>query len=245
MSRGNRQRWSLRLTRWHRWAGIAAALFVVVLATTGIAVQHAPVLGLDERAVGNAAAARLLGIEAGDLRAYRAGERWVIGSGEAVFLGRKRLASVGPPRGAVTDSLGLAIAAGDDVLLVGSEGRLLERLRVGGALPGRVQRIGRGPDGKTVIATPSGRFSPQRDWLAFSAYSGPVTTWSEPETPPPGLASGVRARILGRAVTWERLLLSLHSGRIAGTAGVVVMDAAAIGLLLLAGTGLYLWWRRR
>ena len=43
----------------------------------------------------------------------------------------------------------------------------------------------------------------------------------------------------------DRLLLDLHSGRLFGKTGVYLMDAAAIGLLLLSITGLIVWLRRR
>jgi len=43
----------------------------------------------------------------------------------------------------------------------------------------------------------------------------------------------------------ERIMLDLHSGRILGRAGVYIMDAAAIGFLVLAASGVWLWVRRR
>jgi uncharacterized iron-regulated membrane protein len=49
----------------------------------------------------------------------------------------------------------------------------------------------------------------------------------------------------GRGLTLERLILDLHSGRIFGAYGIYVMDAAAIVLLWLSGSGLWVWWRRQ
>ena len=44
-------------------------------------------------------------------------------------------------------------------------------------------------------------------------------------------------------LTAERWLQDLHSGRFFGTPGVVIVDVASLLMLILAGTGLMLWWR--
>jgi hypothetical protein len=47
---------------------------------------------------------------------------------------------------------------------------------------------------------------------------------------------------------WERLILEAHSGRLFGKAGVLVMDLAALAILLLALSGCFVYWshnRRR
>ena len=45
-------------------------------------------------------------------------------------------------------------------------------------------------------------------------------------------------------LTFERVLLDLHSGRIFGRAGPLVMDAAAVLFIALALTGFWMWLRR-
>ena len=49
----------------------------------------------------------------------------------------------------------------------------------------------------------------------------------------------------GRGLTLERVMLDLHSGRIFGDFGIYIMDAAAVALLWLSGSGLWVWWSRR
>ena len=46
---------------------------------------------------------------------------------------------------------------------------------------------------------------------------------------------------LANILTLERVLLDLHSGRIMGAVGPWIMDAAAILLLVLALTGIWMW----
>lgn len=245
MSTGNRRRWSLTLARWHRWSGISAALFAIVLAATGLLLQHAPSLGLDRAAVGSAAVARWLGHGGDDVTAFRVGDRWLLGTATGLWLGERRIADLDArPDGAAGTPFGFAVAAGGGILLLDREGRLIERLQPGAGLPLTVRRIGHDADGNVVLHG-SRTWQPGADWLEFRRRPDADATWIEPGEPPAALAATVRQAELARSVTWQRLLLELHSGRIAGPAGVFVMDIAAFALLILAGTGLYLWWRRR
>ena len=49
----------------------------------------------------------------------------------------------------------------------------------------------------------------------------------------------------GSGVPLHRIVADLHSGRFMGPVGPYVMDAAALTLILLAGSGFILWRRRR
>jgi hypothetical protein len=46
-------------------------------------------------------------------------------------------------------------------------------------------------------------------------------------------------------ISWQRVILDLHSGRWFGDYGVWLMDAAAVALILLALSGLWIWLSRR
>ena len=63
MSPARRLRRRNTLTIWHRRLGLTAALFVLLLATTGLALNHTDGLRLDERYVGAGWLLRWYGIE--------------------------------------------------------------------------------------------------------------------------------------------------------------------------------------
>ena len=47
------------------------------------------------------------------------------------------------------------------------------------------------------------------------------------------------------SIPLDRIILDLHSGHFFGLSGVVLMDIAAIALLLLTGSGIYNWMKRK
>ena len=66
------------------------------------------------------------------------------------------------------------------------------------------------------------------------------------------IVDGLRLKQEGNADTkldWKKITGELHSGKIIGLTGRLLMDVAAAALVILAVTGLYLWilprWRRR
>ena len=62
---------------------------------------------------------------------------------------------------------------------------------------------------------------------------------------PNGLEKALIDQSVPPSLTWQRLLLDLHAGRIAGVAGQLVMDFAALVLTILAITGTVIWSRSR
>ena len=69
--------------------------------------------------------------------------------------------------------------------------------------------------------------------------------WAEKSALPETLRASIAQDYQGEGITLERLVLDVHSGRIAGLVGVYVMDAVAIGMLLLVMSGAALGWLRR
>ena len=63
--------------------------------------------------------------------------------------------------------------------------------------------------------------------------------WARPSALPADLGRALAQAQQPTGPSAERLLLDLHSGRFLGPLGPWLMDAAALGLLLLAATGLW------
>lgn len=82
------------------------------------------------------------------------------------------------------------------------------------------------------------RWTPRREGADDVGWSLPVQLDIDQRR---ALAEQYRARIL----PYERVLLDVHSGRIFGRYGPSVMDAAALLMVFLAGTGVLIWLKRK
>lgn len=234
----------MSMARWHRYAGMTAAMFMAVLAVTGLALNHTTALGLDRRTMETTALLRWYGIPApSEAVGFAVAEHWITQLGRRVYWDERELtADAGRLVGAV--ALDGYVAAGFEtqLLLLTRDGRLVERLDETTGLPVPLQRL----------AADGARFAVRanhRDYLAdFEALEWRAAsfdgTWARPAAMPAELLKTLQARERGASLTLERVVLDIHSGRILGPLGPVLMDAAAALILVLTATGVWQMARR-
>ncbi len=240
---GNIRRWG----RLHRWCGISAVAFVIVLSLSGIVLNHAHSLGLDERYLKAEWLLDFYGIEAPPPAGnYRAGAHQVTQLGERLYLDRRELgASLGPLAGAVQVGEVIAVAAGSTLIVATGAGELIESMAIDG--PGTIDRIGRAD--RTVVVSKGGLwYRSDEELISLSPVSGTGAidvAWSDPNPIEPARLEALRQLFRGRGISAERLLADLHSGRLFGRHGPLVMDLAGVAFVFLGLTGLVLFLRRR
>jgi PepSY-associated transmembrane protein len=234
----------LFLRRWHTRIGLTAVVFFLFLAATGVVLNHATGLGLDTQYVHAAWLARWYGISAESPRhAFRWGEHDLIAAnGRWALDGRISGEKLPQPIGLVELPDMIVVASGVSLHLYGKDGVLIDRLERS-ALPGTpVQAIGSGAD-RLVLRTASGTFE-SRDAVSWSAAPRDAIVWSSPAA----LSAAERERyeqLLEPGVSVERLLLDVHSGRIAGPYGPLAVDLLAVFLAILSVSGAWLFLKRR
>jgi len=251
MTRHPRTRTRSRLLRslyiWHRYFGLATALFVVILSITGLALNHTESLQLDARHVQSDILLDWYGIHGPDtIISYRAGTHAISQLGSHIYQDLQLVpAAEGKLAGAV-DFAGLIVAGLEEgLLLLTAEGELIEQLGPAAGVPGGIQAVGTDASGKLVIKTAQGEYQTDENFLEWAIATESNVTWSVATPPEQELARALRDNWRGTGLSLERVLLDVHSGRILGNAGVWLVDAAAVLFLLLAGSGLWLWSRRR
>lgn len=243
---GNARTW---LRRSHRWLGIAAALFVLLLSVTGIALNHSSDWRLDRRYVSWDWAIDALGVHTPEPSVSFAdnGHR-VTQIGERTYFDACEIGSGMESLGGLVmlDTL-FAIASGESVILLTADGELVQRFDVSAELPGTIERIGRA-DGRPVLESGGDYFIGDADATAFDAWpdgAEATVAWSSPSEPSRRRIAVLKEHYRGRGLTVERLLIEIHSGRILAAAAPLVLDVVAAGLILLSISGLYVWMRSR
>jgi hypothetical protein len=251
MTRHNKQKSTGKRLRslylWHRWIGMLSAAFVILLALTGLALNHTEEMALDSRYVQSSTLLDWYGIRAPkDITAFSAGGVTIAAVGNRVYVDAEQVANIEQSLiGAVFFSELIILAITDKLLLLTRDGELVEEMGAATGIPAGIRAIGTNSDRQLVISTANGFHSTDSELLAWQEITQPDARWSEPVTPDPLLVTALQTSYRGNGLPVERVMLDLHSGRILGPWGVYLMDGAAIVFLLLACSGIWLWGKRR
>lgn len=231
---------------WHRWIGLAAVVFLIILAATGLALNHTEELQLDERTVQSDLLLDWYGIHAPDtLASYRAGAHTITETGNRIFFDTTGLPAASPPLlGAILSGDFIVAAAGNELLLLTTTGELVEKLDGAAGVPAGLQAIG--TQGEAIVLRGAhGHYRTDTGFGFWQQTDGAGTDWSTSTMPNDRLLADLQAAWRGNGLPLERVILDLHSGRILGPYGVWVMDAAAVLCILLGISGIWLWVKRR
>ncbi|MBQ0840991.1 MAG: PepSY domain-containing protein [Gammaproteobacteria bacterium] len=246
------------LKRWHGRVGVLAASFVLLLAFTGLCLNHVSSWGFDSKALRSPALLGLYGMaESGTLVSYPLADGYISESNGQLFYQDDEIARCdGALVGAVTISVEasaqIVIACERQLLLFSPTFQLIEQIGPALGLPLAVQRVGL-VDGQLLIATSAGLFFSDLNALSWISVNeegseaenenavASATQWSQAAVAPERLSLALAGRIDSEDITYERLLLDIHSGRILGEWGVYLVDAMAILFMLLALSGVYIW----
>ena len=231
--------------RWHRRLGVSVSALVLLLSVTGIMLNHTSDLGLDRRFVRAQWLLEWYGIAVPHAPiAFAVGTHWLGHIGTRVYFDARELGDVGVLAGAVALPSGIAVAAGDKVLLLTPDGETIEALGREHGVPAEMRAIGVS-GGAIAVQTASGIYVADADLMRWHARPSAPVRWAAPRAAPAALQTQWEAAYRGNGLSVERLVRDLHSGRAFGRVGRWLMDLAALAFLILAATGLWLWRRRR
>lgn len=234
------------IRHWHARIGVLAALFFLFLAISGVALNHTDALNLDKQAVSTNWLMRWYGLKATmpntgylfkDGYFAAAEGRWVMDDKTLQQHNQQ------PVIGAIAWGEMRAIACAESLYLYTLEGQLVDKLS-GDALPNKtIQRLGL-VENALAIATAQGDYV-SYDGLAWSPLESKASKqpeWSKSQALPKVITTQL-VKKFAPALPLERIILDVHSGRILGRYGVLLMDLAALVLTLLSLSGVWIYWR--
>jgi hypothetical protein len=226
-----------------------AALFVLMLSVTGIALNHGSDWELDSRYVTSNWVLDAYGVRAPEIGASFAdrGHRVTL-LGTRLYLGEREIADdVDALTGLVSLEPLLVAASQQDIWLFATNGDLVERMSVASDQDGPVARVGRA--GNHAVIEAAGRIyradSDVSGFVPWDNADAAKIDWSVQSEPPSSLISTLEEQYRGRGLSIERVIADVHSGRVIGVVGPYVMDGVAILLIVLSVSGLLLWLRPR
>ncbi len=235
----------MRTRSWHRVVGLVSAVSLVYLLLTGLPLQFSAELSLGQTYVTHpwvqarySVEAPSDGVSSGPIQAI-GGVHWYAG---------QPLSNASPSTqdgdlllGALVMEPFVVVLTAQSLFLLEPDSGELERLQP----PARPTAVGRRPQTQELaIDTQNGVFV-TNDFDAWLPAADTRWPWASVEPLRAQPLTDLQLRYKNRVITYERWLQDLHSGRYFGQTGVWLVTLATLLLLVLATTGLVLWWRGR
>lgn len=238
------------LWRWHRRIGLAAALLVLLVSVTGIQLNHVDTLLWDQKPVKNSALLWLYGVKTPQINSFQVGDSWFshLGGSHLYVNEDESVGCQGKFVGALAYQQLIITACGDEIILLTKGGDMIERIGAVYNVPSPLERIGLCPklEGTEQLCLQSqGRVHHANiDQLRWPVLPDETFVPSEQAVLPENLRETLLAEYFSGGITWERVVLDLHSGRLFGM-GPWLMDIVGIMLILLSFSGVVLWGQSR
>lgn len=234
-----------KLHVWHRYVGITTALFVIILALTGLVLNFNDRLQLDQTHLQNSWLLDRYNIGTFPVISFRAGSHIVSKASDYIYLdGNYKLHLLRDLVGAVKLNDDLLLATETSLLLLNADGEIVEEVGTYSGLPEQPLGISVTATGKPVVRGINTYWQGSQELTAWQPLRGPHPKWAAPIKTPNSVNTTIQEHARGHEIHLERVLLDLHSGRLMGRWGQHIMSAAAVLLLLLAATGTVLWIRK-
>ncbi|HSH28688.1 MAG TPA: hypothetical protein VK971_02180, partial [Thiohalobacter sp.] len=226
MSRQHHRHQRLKLKSlyiWHRYIGLSAALFVLILAVTGLLLNHTERFAFDSRHVSTDWLLDWYGIQAPD--SYTS---YALEGSHVTLFGRHLYHNLHELEGEHERLIGalrvgelIVVAVDSEILLLMSDGELVERLTGSEGVPSGMRRLGLGTAGALVVEGGHAYYQPDADFIQWRHWEGDseTVTWAQTDTLPAELYEELVEHYRGEVLPLERVLLDLHSGRIFGRHG--------------------------
>lgn len=231
------------LREWHRRLGILAAFFLIFLSVTGIALNHTDLLKLAHKSITNDWLLNQYNINPPkDIRFYH--QNQLVVTNNFVWFNKHLLTEATN----TIVSMGkfkqfFLIATTHDLYLYNEVGKLVDKIDSTAGLPKSITALGIDED-NIFINTVNGYYQTDSNFLIWKSIT-PIKepSWFEPSQAEKKDIVLASTWYRSKFLTWERIIVDAHSGRIFGIFGVIFMDITAILLILLSLSGIYIWVR--
>jgi len=235
---------------WHRRIGLIALLLVIILAITGIMLNHTEKFKLDETYINNAWLLNWYGIKPEDepvsFQVTNGADSHIISAwNEQLFFDDAPITMLEQNiHGAIGAEQFIVVALDKEIILLSYEGELIERVNTSISFS-NIQRLGIKYKRPVIETSEPLYYMADEHILDWDVIMNEDIVWTEQYSLDDEEYEKLLVAYRGNGLKLERVVLDLHSGRIFGSYGIYLMDAAAIALLWLSLSGLWVWNSRR
>jgi len=229
------------LYKLHRYIGLLSAVVLLMLAITGIALNHTEGLQLDRQMIQSRVILDWYGIESPNrLKSFSTTNHWLSEVEQQVYFDQKLLnTDEHILLGAVETDEFIVAAMQNSLVLLSVEGEIIEQSSISG-----IEKIGLGEQQKIVIKSSTGVMSSGDGLLSWHPHKK-IVKWSEASQTPDTIRQRIQNKFRSSILPLERVLLDLHSGRLFGNIGVIIVDITGVLLIILALSGCTIWLKHK
>lgn len=232
-----------QLRQLHRYIGAVISVFIVLLTITGILLNHTDTFRLQEKHLRHPALLNWYGIKPPDITSFMAGNSWISSDTETAYFNSMAIDKCALLTGAIKTPQMIMVSCDNSLLLVTNEGELIEVIDAEMGLPLPASGLSQ-DNNRAYLHSGNAFYAINTETLAFTPANGVSSSVIMPVKTPAAIAKNILQQSSAYSINLERVLLDIHSGRIAGTIGVWLIDLAALFLLLLAASGWWIWLKK-
>ncbi len=235
------------IQKWHKNIGVIAALFVVFLVISGIALNHSHSCNLNKTFIKSNWLLDIYNIRPdGEAVGFALNGNRITQLGGRVYFNEFEISrDVEKLIGVIKLDEMLVIGFDGQLLLMTEQGELIEHLTGKEGVPAGMRAIGLSENKDVIIRAAHGFYHVNLEELEWQEFDHLEAVWSETVAIPTALEQSLLDQYRGTGLSWERVLLDFHSGRILGQWGVYLVDLAAFLFLMLAISGIWMWSKLR
>jgi len=229
--------WQL-LYKSHRYIGLISALVLLMLALTGIILNHTEDLKLDSRFVQNKILLDWYGIFAPNpKRVFKTPSHYLSQFDNQFYLDQQRiLNSTDLLQGVVETKKFMVITLTHSILLLSVKGTLIEQIE-----RPNLEQIGINEQQHVFIKQSGKIFISDDALLTWKTTEIEKIQWSQRTQLPTAIENSVKQKYRSHILSLERIFLDVHSGRFFGNTGVIIVDICGVLLIVLVLSGVSVW----
>lgn len=226
----------------HRYIGLISALVLIMLAVTGIALNHTEELELDSHMIQSSTILDWYGITPPTrLKSFATQNHWLTKINQTLYFDQSQLLkSKEKLIGAIESNELIVVALSDSLLVLSLQGEMIEQTSFSA-----IKRIGLSQNQHIIVESEKGVFYSEDELLSWHKTQNKSIVWSETKSLPKTFEQTLKTQFRTAILPMERVLLDMHSGRFFGTAGVIIVDISGFFLIILALSGCAIWLKHK